>query len=247
MKTINIFVISSRFGIHIFPDDGTLNWQILKISHRFAERDNRNYKASKLLFQQLSRCSFDRKWVKTVKEPTFYRRVGKTRDVLDTAGSLSDGGRFNLGGAQSSSSTAKSFHPLGNKRSALYLGTDPSVVRKEYGDYDAVRSTAITYSIQLKRKQILRLVDFTAALKGLSTSIPYIKELIGAKSMNGNWGDLKQPAPSQILGHWLITNAPKDTIGIEFPSTHAATSQNTCLFFNDTAACKNLLKATRLP
>lgn len=104
------------------------------------------------------------------------------RDVLDTAGSLSDGGRFNIGGAQASSHNSKAFLGIGGKRSALYLGEDVVVVRKECGDFAMPDSKAATYSVHLKRRKHIDLIDVTLALNSLSNSIPNINEIIGSDS-----------------------------------------------------------------
>lgn len=246
LRSLHTIVVKGRHGIHIFQDIRTLQWSILKMSELFSNRDTFNLLASKLLFKQLKQCSFDLKWIKKFENPELYRRVGPKRDVLDTAGSLSDGGRFNMGGAQSSTHTSKAFAEIGGKRGALYLGENITVVQKEYGDFGMPGSKAVTYSIQLKRKKYIDLIDATLAINSLSKSIPNIKDILGSDSMNGKWIDLKQPTPSQIFGHWLMSHSPKGTAGIKFPSTHDTNSSNICLYFEDSAACKKLLKATQL-
>lgn len=236
--------IKGRHGVHLFTDIRTLQWSILNLMNFFSSRDNFNLAASKLLFSQLKQCTFDPKWVIKIEDPKLFRRVGPGRDVLDTAGSLSDGGRFNIGGAQASSLVTKSFSGFGNKRSALYVGEDPTIVRKEYGDFDLPNSKAITYSLHLRRRKSVSLIDLKLVIKDLERSIPNIRKILGNSSMNGKWVDLKQPSPSQILGHWLIDLAPKGTIGIRFSSYHDSKSSNICLYFNDTNSCKNLLSAS---
>jgi hypothetical protein len=246
LKNLHTIVVKGRHGIHIFQDIRTLQWSILKLTELFSNRDSFNLAASKLLFKQLKQCSFDPKWIKKIDNPEFYRRVGPKRDVLDTAGSLSDGGRFNIGGAQSSSQNSKAFLGIGGKRSALYLGQDVTVVRKEYGDFGMNASRAVTFSVRLRRRKYIDLIDVTLAINNLSKSIPNLKDILGADSMNGKWGDLKQPAPSQIFGHWLMNQAPVGTIGIKFPSSHDNKSLNICLYFEDSIACKKLLIAEKI-
>ena len=243
MRNMNTIVVKGRHGIHIFQDIRSLQWTILKLSEYFSNRDTFNFLASKLLFKQLKICYFGPSWVKRFDNPIFFRRVGPKRDVLDTAGSLSDGGRFNIGGAQTSSRSSATFNGLGGKRSALYLGENRTVVQKEYGDFAMPGSKAITYSIKLKKRKHIDLIDVTLAINALSKSIPNIKEILGSDSMNGMWVDLKQPTPSQIFGHWLMAHSPKGTQGIRFPSTRDHKSSNICLYFEDTIGCKKLLKA----
>jgi hypothetical protein len=158
LRNINTIVVKGRHGIHIVQDIRSLQWTILKISEHFSNRDTFNFLASKLLFQQLKTCHFDPNWVKRFDSPEFFRRVGPNRDVLDTAGSLSDGGRFNIGGAQTTSRSSAAFNGLGGKRCALYLGENRTVVQKEYGDFDMPGSKAVTYSIYLKRRKYIDLV-----------------------------------------------------------------------------------------
>jgi len=242
-KLIQI-VIQGRHGTHVFQNLQALKWSFLKATADFRSRDSFNFSASKYLFQQLQTCSFDRRWLYKVEDPQYYRRIGPDRDPLDTAGSLSDGGRHNIGGAQASTQVTSIFKPIGSKRSALYVSEDPISVRKEFGDEAVPGSKAITYTIGLKRRKALIVIDASQALDDLSRTIPDIVTTVGTASMNGKWGDLKQPAPCQIFGHWLICHAPKKTDGIRFLSSHDEMAWNVCLFFADTRACKKALKAS---
>jgi hypothetical protein len=165
------------------------------------------------LYKLLEPLSFDANWVKSHPNPTYYRRVGKNRDVLDTAGSLSDGGRYNIGGAQTSSTAVKQFGPIGRKKSALYLCEDSNLVRKEFGDEGMAGSTAVTYSISARDGGSFNLIEMDSVMAGLSSAIPNIKSLTGSPSIQGTWVDIKFPAPIQVLGHWLIHNAPERTHG----------------------------------
>jgi hypothetical protein len=72
----------------------------------------------------LEPLTFESAWIKPYFRQTYYRRVGRLIDVLDTAGSLSDGGRYNIGGAQTSSMAVKEFGNIGRKKSALYICED---------------------------------------------------------------------------------------------------------------------------
>lgn len=246
MKNFLQIVIRGRHGIHVFRNLQALKWSILRYSAEFRSRDSFNQTTSKFLYEQLRKCEFKSDWIVKVDTPRYFRRVGFTRDVLDTAGSLSDGGRFNIGGAQSSSIVTNLFRPIGEKRCALYVSEDASIARKEFGDAKIPRSTALTYSITLRRKKSLALIDVKRALSDLSRKIPEIRDLIGSSSMNGKWVDLKRPAPCQVFGHWLIHHAPKNTNGIRFPSSHDDTVSNVCIFVADTVECKRILKASKM-
>jgi hypothetical protein len=243
-KLKNGALIRGRVGNYLFADIRQLQLSSLKLAKRFAARDEYSLAASKLLFSQLIQFTFNPKWIVKLEKPKLFRRVGRERDVLDTAGSLSDGGRFNIGGAQASSLVIKAFPNVGNKRSALYLGEDANIVRKEYGDFGVPCSVALTYVVQLKRKKNLALIDLKLVMKDLEKLIPNIGEIVEVNSMNGKWVDLKQPTPSQILGQWLMSVAPEGTNGIRFPSSHDSKSSNICLYFNDTISCKQILSAS---
>jgi hypothetical protein len=180
--------------------------------------------------------------VKSYPNPAYYRRVGKNRDVLDTAGSLSDGGRYNIGGAQTSTTALKQFGPIGRKKSALYLCEDSTLVRKEFGDEGMAGSTAVTYTITAISGEAFNLIEMDSVLAGLASAIPNIESLTGSPSMQGTWVDIKFPAPIQVLGHWLRHNAPEGTHGIRFKSS-LGDFYNICLFFNDTKECKEKLAA----
>ena len=156
--------------------------------------------------------------------------------MLDPAGSLSDGGRHNIGGAQTSSTAVKQFGNLGKKKSALYLGEDARIVREEYGDDSMPGSTAMTYTVTTLTKDLFNLIEMDAVLISLTSAIPDINALIGTPAMNGTWVDIKSPAPSQILGHWLRLHAPDGTQGIRFKSAYDH-GYNICLFFQDAREC----------
>jgi len=238
-----LFIPSDRGGGWLIESVRQLKAEMLRLSAHFRDQDRYRQAAAKYLVTELSHCTFEKAWLINVDRPVYFRRVGQHRDVLDTAGSLSDGGRFNIGGAQASSRATEQLGAFCGKRSALYLGENAAIVRMEYGDFGMPGSTAITHSVSLKRRAKLNLIDIEAALNSLASQIPDLKAMVGNASMNGKWVDIKYPMPCQILGHWLIANAPKKTEGIRFPTTHAAGGWNVCLFFADTRACKQLLKA----
>lgn len=250
-KKIKIFldqlnvIILAHHGTHIFKSFRLLEQLKLRLESILKTEEHLRLSESRYLFQLLQGLKFNPNWVFKHEKPIYYRRVGRNRDELDVAGSLSDGGRFNLGGAQTSSQFRNEFTPIGNKCGAIYLGEDIVTTQKEFGDFGMPGSTAITYQVQLKRRKYLNLIEVENVLKDLSLPIPNIRSLIGTQSMNGCWGDLKIPSPSQILGHWLMQHAEMNVDGLRFCSTHDKNYFNVCLYMPDARAVKKLLKSQK--
>ncbi|MES2615966.1 MAG: RES domain-containing protein [Bdellovibrionota bacterium] len=248
-KKIKIFldklnlILLANHGTHIFTNFGAFEKLKLRLESILKTEEHLRLSESRHLFQLLKGLKFNANWVFKHEKPIYYRRVGRNRDELDVAGSLSDGGRFNLGGAQTSSQFRNEFNPIGNKRGAIYLGEDIVTTQKEFGDWGMLGSTATTYQVQLKRRKYLNLIEVENVLKDLSLPIPNIRSLIGTQSMNGCWGDLKIPSPSQILGHWLMEHAQTNTDGLRFCSTQDKNYFNVCLYMPDARAAKKLLKS----
>ncbi len=136
----------------------------------------------------------------------------------------------------------KEFGNIGRKKSALYVCEDLSGVRLEFGDIGMAKSNAVTYEITA-RTGAFNLIEMDTVLESLSSAIPNIANLVGMPSMAGTWVDIKYPAPSQILAHWLRQNSPDNTHGVRFKSA-IGDFYNICLFFNDTRECKARLVAT---
>ena len=94
----------------------------------------------------------------------------------------------------------------------------------------------MTYTVTTLTKDLFNLIEMDAVLISLTSAIPDINALIGTPAMNGTWVDIKSPAPSQILGHWLRLHAPNGTQGIRFKSAYDH-GYNICLFFQDAREC----------
>lgn len=237
-------VINGTSGTHVFLGLRFFHDLIDRI-HKVVLSENSYRRSQSIhLHNLLINLQFNKSWVQSYANPIYYRRVGKQRDVLDTAGSLSDGGRYNIGGAQTSTVAVQKFGHLARKRSALYLSEDDVTARREYGDEGMLGSTAITYLVKPSNLEVLNLIEMERVFADLSSAIPMMRNLEGSPSMNGTWVDIKFPTPSQLLGHWLIENSPKGTHGIRFKSSHPKCSNNICLFFNDTRECKKILNAS---
>ena len=102
-----LFIQSERGGGWLIESVRQLKAEIRRLSAHFRDQDRYRQAAAKYLATELATCTFDKSWLMTVDHPAYFRRVGKSRDVLDTVGSLSDGGRLNIGGAQASSRAAE--------------------------------------------------------------------------------------------------------------------------------------------
>ncbi len=235
-------IVAGISGDHIFKDFRYFRLLLTRIEKVTKSAAKLNQSQSNYLFKLLEPLTFESAWIKPYSRPMYYRRVGRLIDVLDTAGSLSDGGRYNIGGAQTSSTAVKEFGNIGRKKSALYICEDLKGVRKEYGDEGMAKSTAVTYEVKAATSDALNLIEIDAVLISLSSAIPNIADLVAMSSMAGTWVDIKYPAPTQILAHWLRKNAPENTDGIRFKSA-VGNYYNVCLFFHDARECKARLFA----
>ena len=133
-------IVAGISGDHIFKDFRYFRLLLTRIEKVTKSAAKLNQSQSNYLFKLLEPLTFESDWIKQSFRQTYYRRVGRLIDVLDTAGSLSDGGRYNIGGAQTSSTVVKEFGIIGRKKSALYICEDLNGVRKEYGDEGMAKS-----------------------------------------------------------------------------------------------------------
>lgn len=237
-------ILSSNSGILILPNIKGIKLIEFRINQGSKYKGNQRLLQSRFLFLILKNISFNSDWITKYESPVYFRRVRAIRDVLDIAGSLSDGGRLNIGGSQTSSSVRQEFSPIGDKRAALYLGEDLDIIKKEYSDCVITNKSVLDYQIKFRNRKFINLIDIEKVFKSLEVLIPNFETFTQGRSINSLWGDYKFPLPTQILGHWLMDNAGKRVDGIRFPSIYDNTKYNVCLYFNDTKDSKKNLKAT---
>lgn len=122
-----------------------------------------------------------------------YRVVDGDYDPLSIAGSLSDGGRFNIGGAQMIPTRAM---PGLRKVGCLYGASSPQCALREapdlMGNYRMFRLTP---------KKGFDLWDLKAVLA--SINYPGLTARINATPMRKRWAHQKSPLESQVLAHHL--------------------------------------------
>jgi hypothetical protein len=186
-----------------------------------------------------------------IKNPLYYRCYNSAFHPPSVLGAIADGARFNIGGSQAGG-PAKTLGPLASKRGAIYLSesweTTLLEAFSEVAHPDSIAALAkmsphvAIAEVKIKTRTQLRLVDFEKALKDIHAAFPAIAyHLSLTADMTGLWGDLKRPAPCQLLGHWLIDNASKAD-GIRYQSTTDPLGHNVCLHLKDDLAAKALLR-----
>lgn len=122
-----------------------------------------------------------------------YRVIYGSYDPLSIAGSLSDGGRFNVGGAQQLPSN---LMPLLRKAACLYgASTATCAVREAATPIGKYR----VFELTPKRK--FKLWNLKTVLS--ATSYPGLAARVNATPMSQRWGLQKSPLESQILAHHL--------------------------------------------
>lgn len=122
-----------------------------------------------------------------------YRVVYGDFDPLSIAGSLSDGGRFNVGGVQQIPSGAM---PGLRKVGCLYGASSPQCALREaadpVGNYRMFRLTP---------KKQFNLWNLKAVLANINS--PGLTARINATPMRKRWAHQKSPLESQVLAHHL--------------------------------------------
>lgn len=230
-------IISLFFQNQIFKY-GSLEYLLYKIQ---SLSDSDNYLSKKRLVESrffydqiLSKINFNPNWIKNYNNPIYYRRVCEMFDPLDIAGSLSDGGRFNIGGSQASTKYSELFKPIGQKQACLYFAENPKIARIEFGDIDMLNSSALSYKITLKSIEVINLIELDLVLNDISTQFTNVAQNLNNYSINAKWGDIKYPEVTQILGHWLKYYSKGKAHGIRFKSSKDQNYYNICFYLKDT-------------
>lgn len=150
-----------------------------------------------------------------------YRILYGGFDPLSIAGSLKDGGRFNIGGPQFIND--KKLFPGLASRGCLYAAESQQCARLEAG---SPLGKAEEYSLLPQKKfQLWNLSDIIVQL-----DIPGLLEQVKAIPMSAAWSAQKSPLASQLLAAYLRDIGGD---GVIFPSTKDPNSNIMAFFFKD--------------
>ena len=148
-----------------------------------------------------------------------YRITPKQYQTTSIIGSITYGGRYNIGGSQFQKSIEiEAF-------AALYLSSNLKCAEDEYTHGTKLTSNDIKY--KLIPSKTFQLWDVEKVIQKLD--FPNLNELVNKGGIE-NWGHCKIPMPSQILSFWL---KEIDGDGILFKSTHDSKSHCIALFAKD--------------
>jgi len=157
-----------------------------------------------------------------------YRFANSEYGPLTIVGSISDGGRFNIGGAQMSST-----FPTITKSGALYLAST-----KDCAMVEAAKPIGKHKLYKVTSSETLKLWDLKRVIKQLD--YPNLLSEIYASHGERIWAYQKIPTISQILAVHL-RNQGGD--GLVFNSTMCKEDLNVALFYKDDSEVKSKLKA----
>lgn len=151
---------------------------------------------------------------------------------LSLYGSLSNGGRFNLGNCQ----ILKEFKI--NPFAALYLANNLQCAVDEYTH--GTKLTTKDKKFSLTPVKSFELWNADRVVEYLD--IPNIKNLVNQGRVLDSWAYYKVPMPSQILGNWLKEIGGD---GIIFRSTQHLKARCVALFAKDDAHASSLFSEVR--
>ncbi len=155
-----------------------------------------------------------------------YRYANPVYGPRTIVGSISDGGRFNVGGAQ----LDPNFSDLA-KQGALYLASSEKCAKEE-----ASKPIGKHKLYELKANKKLKLWDLKKVIEELD--YPNLFELVRSDHGEKIWAYQKIPTVSQILATHLRSI---DGDGLVFESTKVDGATNITLFFNDDDHVKRIL------
>jgi hypothetical protein len=194
----------------------------------FQRLNDECHRLSKEFIKVIPDLVYDSSWEKLIKAPSFYRIVNPAYKPYAVSGSLSDGGRMNIGGSQNGPFRISEFTDLCKKQGALYVCSSWETAVWETFGRDADFNYAVkqikahsnkkVHEFTLTRSHEIIVIDFEAAYRALQPTFRLDYFFAITSDMNGSWPDLKAPAPIQLFAAWLMKNSPAAK-GLEFLST----------------------------
>jgi hypothetical protein len=203
------------------------------LAHSYAQRLQRDLFAALRLHHWLAANPVTSRPAISWRDP-IYRIVYGDFDPLSITGSLSDGGRFNMGGAQQLPATVIS----GLRKAACLYGASTIHCAK----LEAAEPLGHCRVFRLVPKKPLTLWDLGAALS--VTKYPGLAARVNATPMSQRWALQKSPLESQILAHHLRDIGGD---GIVHRSQKDANGQVFAFFLRDDSAAHQTFDAFEEP
>jgi hypothetical protein len=228
-----------RFGFRLIP---LIYWSDSNLSK--LDRECWSY-SKRFVEKEIPRMRYDSGWVTVINTP-FYKCYSKPFKPTSITGSAMNGARLNIGGAQGGG-RSKELGPLAKKRGALYYGLTPDTAKLEafaryvtadsipgkINQIDGLISKNPNEAVyELTSSCDFNVVDFEKAVHGLQGQGISIDAYLNiTKGMNGEWEDLKYPAPVQLLARWLTDKSGLN--GIVYDSTVHPENRNVVWYVLD--------------
>lgn len=237
-------IIKTPESVHVFPslEDVARLVGIADISS--AIRDENQFRRTDNVVRQLVNdgICYLNKWEHPVSQVCYYRVMFGDRSPLDVSGTLSAGGRLNIGGAQ----TTDKLTALGNMRAGLYTSFTMETALQEARL--PPRAKYKVFELKLNNPNSLNVIDLDAAVVDLEKSLKTDELLsysLSSTHMAAKWEYVKVPMISQVVGQWLRENSPKNVAGIMFKSRHTS-DKNMFFFFDSTAEAEAFFSTTEI-
>ncbi|SMF60532.1 RES domain-containing protein [Pseudobacteriovorax antillogorgiicola] len=207
--------------------------------------------------QVLSVIEYDEAWESRFSSPTFYRVCNPQDGVFSTTGSLKDGGRCNIGGAQEGDIPSQKYGPLANPQGAIYVSdsADAAIaeaIGAEYGPIERLRdivkrsANKQLYRVTLHdESEPICLIELDPIFQQLRATYRIDDFFSETLDMNGGWRNLKTPAPIQLFTAWLYQSS-NGAAGIRFRSTQSSEKFNVALYYRNAQAAQKVLKAEKI-
>ena len=233
-KTRTDLVVKTPQNTHLFRDASSLKHFISScktrdtLAHLFLEDLAHD------VYSQLLKIQFDVSCVVKINKFRGYRVVFAKYDPLDISGTLASGGRFNIGGAQHTNKLGN----IGKMQGGLYFAASAEAALAEAAlppgiDRKVFRIESNTTNIEWTFVDVEKAGKFLDSKLTLTKSASsYLRE----PAIAAQWGLIKQPTVSQVIGQWLRTRSGSD--GLIFESTKNMDSSAYFIFFETTNDAK---------
>ena len=231
-KRVSLAATSSRTGItHIFGDTSQFEKEIKLLQRAKKDQEFKNSVNSLSFFSWLNEQTLGVSPTISWNEP-LYRLVYNGFSPTSIMGSLADGGRFNVGGAQ-----LNPQFPSVNKAGCLYLA---SSIKCCYAE--AAPPYGKPEEWELTPKKTFHLWDLSQVIQNLNR--PGLDDLVKLSPMEALWVYQKIPMIPQLLASHLRAMGGD---GLVYPSTKDSSAKNFAFFFRTDAECEQAFTARKIP
>ena len=230
-QKLSLAATSSRTGItHIFGDTSHFEKEIKLLQRSKKDQEFKDSVNSLSFFSWLNEQSLSVSPSISWNAP-LYRLVYNGFSPTSIMGSLADGGRFNVGGAQ-----LNPRFPSVNKAGCLYLA---SSIKCCYAE--AAPPHGKPEECELTPKKAFLLWDLSRVIQNLNR--PGLEDLVKSSPMEAIWSYQKIPMIPQLLAAHLRTLGGD---GLVYPSTKDTSAKNFVFFFRTDAESEQAFTVRKL-